>query len=323
VILAGDGEERKAVKKPPESRPPISSFVTIMEGCDNFCAYCVVPYLRGREKSRPPEDILAEVESLLASGRREITLLGQNVNSYAPEGSPFGLKEPPFPALLKKIDSYPELWRLRFATSHPKDFPPELISLFGSLRTLSPSLHLPLQSGSDAVLKAMGRHYDRAHYLDLVASLKKADPTLALSTDIIVGFPGETEEDLAKTLEMLELVQFDLIFSFKYSDRPQTRALNFPDKVPEEVKARRLTEVQAYQKTVTLNINRSLLGQTLSVLVTGEGRRQGQMSGRTGTNKIVNFPGTPELYGQIVPVTIVEAYAASLLGQIAESALAV
>ncbi|MDR0549655.1 MAG: tRNA (N6-isopentenyl adenosine(37)-C2)-methylthiotransferase MiaB [Deltaproteobacteria bacterium] len=314
VVLAGDGPA--PLLAPTPKTQVLSAFVTIMEGCDNFCAYCVVPYLRGREKSRPLKEILTEVEGLLAQGAREITLLGQNVNSYAPNGEPQKGAEAPFTTLLKRLDSYSELWRLRFATSHPKDFPPDLIALFGTLRTLAPNLHLPLQSGSDAILQAMGRHYDWAQYLGLVKRLKEVNPALALNTDIIVGFPGETDDDLNQTLKALATVRYDSIFSFKYSDRPQTRALNLPHKVPEAVKAKRLTLVQTLQNGVTLEINRALIGQTVEVLVTGKGREPGQMSGRTGSNKIVNFLGSPDLYGQMVAVTITAAYKASLLGQI-------
>ncbi|MDR2140342.1 MAG: tRNA (N6-isopentenyl adenosine(37)-C2)-methylthiotransferase MiaB [Deltaproteobacteria bacterium] len=317
-------EEESEIASEARPTPPgpaaLSSFLTIMEGCDNFCAYCVVPYLRGRERSRPPAAILREAESLLAQGCREITLLGQNVNSYAPTRlDPLEPGQPPFVALLKKLAAYPELWRLRFTTSHPKDFSPELIELFGSLPTLCPQLHLPLQSGSDAILRAMGRRYDRAGYLELVRQLRQANPQLALSTDIIVGFPGETEADWRMTQELLAEIRFDSIFSFKYSDRPQTRAQNLPNKVPELEKSRRLFETQLLQKAITLEINQTLVGQTLEVLVTGTGRRPGQLSGRTGSLKIVNFPGPNWLQGQLTQVEITEAHVASLLGRLPEA----
>jgi tRNA-2-methylthio-N6-dimethylallyladenosine synthase len=285
-----------------------------MEGCDNFCAYCVVPYLRGREKSRPMDDILQEAENLLDRGCREITLLGQNVNSYAPPGSPKDGRA--FVELLNKLARNPRLWRLSFTTSHPKDFPQALIKLFGNLKVLSPYLHLPLQSGSDRILKAMGRRYDRGQYLSLISQLRAQNPQISLSTDIIVGFPGETPQDHRQTLQILEQIRFDSIFSFKYSDRPQTKALKLPDKIPEEEKSRRLTEVQALQKQITLAINQSLVGQDLEVLVTGSARNPGQMSGRSRTNKIVNFQGPADLYGQLVPVRIKSGWSASLLGQL-------
>jgi tRNA-2-methylthio-N6-dimethylallyladenosine synthase len=300
-----------SAKVPPEV---LSAYVTIMEGCDNFCAYCVVPYLRGRERSRPPAEILAEAESLLARGCREITLLGQNVNSYAPGGRGLGENGRDFIELLRRLDAYPELRRLRFTTSHPKDFPPALIDLFGELPSLAPHLHLPLQSGSDRILQAMGRRYDRKTYLALTESLRRANPDLALSADIIAGFPGETEEDLEDTLAVLQEVRFDFIYSFKYSDRPQTKALALPGKLSEEVKGDRLRRIQELQKKITLQIHRSLEGRTLEVLVTGSGREPGQLSGRSGGMKTVNFQGPPELYGCLVPVTIVSGRPASLVG---------
>ncbi|MDR1578325.1 MAG: tRNA (N6-isopentenyl adenosine(37)-C2)-methylthiotransferase MiaB [Deltaproteobacteria bacterium] len=318
-ILVGNGAPQPTRPILAPDRSVLSSSITIMEGCDNFCAYCVVPYLRGRETSRPPQDILQEAASLIAQGCREITLLGQNVNSYAPAGASLGDREPAFVTLLKKLASFPDLWRLRFTTSHPKDFSARLIELFGSLPVLAPRLHLPLQSGSDKVLKAMGRHYDLQQYFSLVDQLRRAQPGLSLSTDIIVGFPGETEEDHQLTIEALEKIRFDAIFSFKYSDRPQTRAINLPDKLSEEEKGRRLTQIQQIQRAITLDINQALVGQTVSVLVTGPGRRPGQMSGRDGTLKIVNFPGPPELYGQMVSTRVTEAYHASLLGQLAQT----
>ncbi|MDR1086304.1 MAG: tRNA (N6-isopentenyl adenosine(37)-C2)-methylthiotransferase MiaB [Deltaproteobacteria bacterium] len=319
VILTGQTPDSESAPEPcpagGSAASALSSFITVMEGCDNFCAYCVVPYLRGREKSRPLKDILSEAESLISGGCREITLLGQNVNSYAPDGLD-SKKGPAFVRLLKELDSYKELWRLRFTTSHPKDFPPELIGLFGDLRTLAPHLHLPLQSGSDRILKAMGRRYDRAGYLKTVTALRRAEPDLALSTDIIVGFPGEDERDLEMTLEMLAQVRFDSIYSFMYSDRPQTKAALMPGKVAETEKARRLGQVQNLQKAVTLEINESYAGRTVEVLVAGPGREKGQMSGRTGSLKTVNFPGSPDLCGRLVPVRIESGWTASLLGQL-------
>jgi tRNA-2-methylthio-N6-dimethylallyladenosine synthase len=315
VVLAGDSP--KVATKPiyTPKKADLSSFVTIMEGCDNYCAYCVVPYLRGREKSRPEEEVIKEVTQLLAKGAQEIVLLGQNVNSYAPN-SLDALNEPPFVSLLKKLDALPGLARLRFTTSHPKDFSLELINLFGTLKTLAPSLHLPLQSGSDKILKAMGRKYDLNRYLDLVANLRRVRPDIALYTDIIVGFPGETEEDLALTIKALDLIQFDAIFSFKYSDRPQTKALNLPDKVPEEVKTDRLIRLQERQKAISLVKNEAHIGSTVEVLVTGLGRHPGQLSGRTGGFKIVNFLGDSQLIGHFSAVTITGASATSLTGEL-------
>ncbi|MDR1658206.1 MAG: tRNA (N6-isopentenyl adenosine(37)-C2)-methylthiotransferase MiaB [Deltaproteobacteria bacterium] len=290
---------------------PISAFLTIMQGCDNYCAYCVVPYLRGPETSRPHDEVVAEAAGLIARGAREITLLGQNVNSYSRTSSRRGLD---FVKLLQEVDSLAGLSRLRFTTSHPKDFPPELVELFGCLTTLCEHLHLPLQAGSDKILSAMGRRYNRQRYLNLVDELRRACPDLALSTDIIVGFPGETESDFQCTMEMLDLVRFDSIYSFKYSDRPMTAAMRLPDKIDEDIKARRLNDVQQFQKTVTVAKHRSMVGRRLEVLVEGFGRRNGQLTGRSRDLKPVNFDGPPELIGRLVTVEVTEGFPASLLG---------
>jgi tRNA-2-methylthio-N6-dimethylallyladenosine synthase len=295
---------------------PLSAFVTIMEGCDNFCAYCVVPGLRGPERSRPPGDVLAEAGSLVSRGAREITLLGQNVNSYRPGGVPGERGGMAFVRLLEAVSAIPGLRRLRFTTSHPKDFPPELPRLFGTLPALSPHVHLPLQAGSDRVLRLMGRRYDVRGYLETVGALREHAPGASVTSDIIVGFPGETEEDFRMTLRMLEEISFDSIFSFRYSDRPGTRALAMPGKVPEEVKAARLGEVIALQREISLRINRALVGGVQEVLVSGRGREPGQLSGRTGTNKIVNFPGPPELLSSLVRVRITAAGPVSLRGEL-------
>ncbi|MDR0881633.1 MAG: tRNA (N6-isopentenyl adenosine(37)-C2)-methylthiotransferase MiaB [Candidatus Adiutrix sp.] len=294
----------------PEAR--ISSSVTIMQGCDNYCAYCVVPYLRGPELSRTAEDILDEVRHLVAAGVQDLTLLGQNVNSYG-RGRAGG---PTFPELLVQVAAT-GLRRLRFTTSHPKDLSPELVGLFRDLPPLCENLHLPIQSGSDQVLAAMGRGYTRDRYLQLVESLRAARPNLALTTDIIVGFPGETEADFLETMSLLETVTFDALFSFKYSNRPQTRASALAGQVPEEEKSRRLTYLQNRQKVITLAKNAAHLGQTLEVLVERpSGRYQGQLTGRARNFKLVHFDGPPELIGRLVPVSITEAWAASLRGRL-------
>ncbi|MDR1546443.1 MAG: tRNA (N6-isopentenyl adenosine(37)-C2)-methylthiotransferase MiaB [Deltaproteobacteria bacterium] len=298
-----------------ETPAPLSAFLTIMQGCDNYCAYCVVPYLRGRETSRPSEEILREARDLVRRGAAEIVLLGQNVNSSGRPGRRGGQD---FVALLKDVAAIEGLKRLRFTTSHPKDFSPELVELFGQLPPLCEHVHLPLQAGADAVLKAMGRRYDRARYLDLVARLRAACPEVALSTDLIVGFPGETEENFQETLTALEIVRFDSIYSFKYDDRPQTKASTLPDKVPEEEKARRLALVQELQKNLTLAKHRTLIGRTVEVLAERPARRPGQLAGRTRDNKIVNFEAPSELVGRLVRTTVVEAWPVSLIGRLAE-----
>jgi tRNA-2-methylthio-N6-dimethylallyladenosine synthase len=290
----------------------IQGFVTIMQGCDNFCSFCVVPYVRGREVSRPPEDIVQEVRDFLAAGGKEVTLLGQNVNSYG-RGLP---QAPTFRHLLDRLAALPGLARLRFATSHPKDLSPDLIAAFAELPPLCEHLHLPAQSGSDRVLAAMNRGYTRQDYLKKVARLRRIQPGLHLSTDLIVGFPGETEADFAGTLELVQEAGFESAFSFKYSPRPQTRAAAFPDQVPEPVKAERLARLQAELSQLTLAAHRRLVGETREVLVEGASKRTGEeLSGRLRTNQVVNFAGPRRLVGQLAQVEITEAHPHSLKGR--------
>ncbi|MDR2945527.1 MAG: tRNA (N6-isopentenyl adenosine(37)-C2)-methylthiotransferase MiaB [Candidatus Adiutrix sp.] len=289
---------------PPASAKNLTATVTIMQGCDNYCAYCVVPYLRGPELSRRADDIVEEARRLVERGVEDLTLLGQNVNSYGR-----GLAgAPSFPELLEMVAAT-GLKRLRFTTSHPKDFPPELVKLFGSLPALCEYLHLPVQSGSDAVLAAMGRVYNREGYLRLVGELRAACPDLALSTDIIVGFPGETEADFEETMSLVETVGYDAMFSFKYSDRPQTKSAGLFPKISEEEKGRRLTRLQERQKEITLAKNRAQVGRTLEVLVERPSDRYpGQLTGRARNFKLVHFDGPESLIGQMVPVRIEEGW---------------
>ncbi len=290
---------------------PVQTFVTIMQGCDNFCTYCVVPYVRGREASREPEAIIHEVSNFLAAGGVEVTLLGQNVNSYGR-----GLAAPiTFTGLLRRLHDLPGLQRLRFATSHPRDLSDELIAAFGELPALCEHLHLPVQSGSNRILQAMNRGYTREAYLEKVARLRHSCPGVAISTDLIVGFPGETDADFDQTLDLMRQAAFDQAFSFKYSPRPQTRAAGFPDQVPEEVKTERLTRLQALQNELTLAAHARLVGQVKEVLVEGESKRSpDQLCGRLRTNQVVNFSGPRELLGCLTPVSITEAQPHSLKG---------
>jgi tRNA-2-methylthio-N6-dimethylallyladenosine synthase len=289
----------------------VKTLVTIMQGCDNFCSFCVVPYVRGREHSRPPGEIIREVADFLAAGGKEVTLLGQNVNSYG-RGLPAPLT---FGELLRRIDALPGLARLRFATSHPRDLSAELMAAFGELPSLCENLHLPVQSGSDRILQTMNRGYTREEYLRKVALLRRACPGLSLSTDIIVGFPGETEEDFQATLDLARRAAFDQAFSFKYSPRPQTRAALLPDRVPGEVQAERLTRLQNLLNECTFKAHQRLVGQTLEVLVEGTSKRsQADLCGRLRTNQVVNFSGPRELVGQLVQVRLTEAHPHSLRG---------
>jgi tRNA-2-methylthio-N6-dimethylallyladenosine synthase len=294
------------------SERPVQALVTIMQGCNNFCSFCVVPYVRGREHSRPPAEIEAEVRDFLAAGGREVTLLGQNVNSYGR-----GLPEPvTFPELLRRLAGLSGLARLRFTTSHPRDLSAALISAFGELPALCEHLHLAVQSGANRILQAMGRGYTREAYLDKVANLRRACPGISLSTDLIVGFPGETEADFQDTLDLMQEVAFDQAFSFKYSPRPQTRAAGFPDQVPEAVKAERLARLQALQEELTLKAHQRLVGRIGEVLVEGLSKRSPeQLCGRLRTNQVVNFAGPGELVGRLAKVHVDEAHPHSLKGR--------
>ncbi len=290
--------------------------VTVMQGCDNFCTYCIVPYVRGRERSRPVREILREVRILVEKGAREVLLLGQNVNSYGK-----GLHEKTrFSDLLRLIAHETDVLRIRFTTSHPKDLTEDLIQCFVDIRKLCPHIHLPFQAGSDRILEKMNRGYRGQDYLRKVELLRTACPEIAISTDVMVGFPGETRQDFEDTLELMRTVQFDTLFSFRYSDRPLTAARLFPDKISEEEKAYRLTQLQALQAAITLKKNLQEVGKTREVLVESTSKAgQGEMSGRTPQNRIVNFPGPETLKGRIIPVRITEAYAHSLKGRPASS----
>jgi len=295
--------------------PPHKRFVTIMQGCNNFCTYCVVPYTRGREVSRDPADILAEVRHLVSRGVKEITLLGQNVNSYGQERKEHDF--PDFPALLRQVAAEPGVIRLRFTTSNPKDLSPDLMLCFTELDNLCPHFHLPVQSGSDSVLKRMNRKYGRSEYLEKVAGLRAARPDIAITTDIIVGFPGESEADFEATMSLLEEVRYHGAFSFKYSDRPNTVSAGFGDKVEEAEKGRRLARLQARQQEITMMRHREYEGQVLSVMVEGESRDgAGQWSGRATSNQVVNFSGIENRLspGELVSVRIEEACQNSLRG---------
>ena len=290
----------------------VQTMVTIMRGCNNFCSFCVVPYVRGREISREPGAIVDEVAAFVAGGGLEVTLLGQNVNSYGR-----GLIEPTtFPQLLRRLDALAGLRRLRFATSHPRDLSPELIIALGELNSLCEHLHLPVQSGANRVLERMHRGYTRERYLEKVAALKGACPGIALSTDLIVGFPGETEADFLQTLDLMGEAGFDQAFSFKYSPRPQTQAATFPDQVPEDIKAERLARLQALQDELTRKAHARLVGQIHEVLVEGRSKRSPQeWCGRLRTNQVVNFIGPRELLGRLARVAITEAHPHSLKGR--------
>jgi tRNA-2-methylthio-N6-dimethylallyladenosine synthase len=292
----------------------IKAWVSIMYGCDNFCTYCVVPYLRGRERSRPPDDIVNEVRELAQKGYKEVTLLGQNVNSYGR-----GLEQSvDFPSLLRLVNDVPGIERIRFVTSHPRDLSDGLITAVRDVPKVCEFLHLPIQSGSDRMLAYMNRKYTRDDYLDKIKRLRNAVPDIALTTDIIVGFPGETEQDFEMTVKLLEEVQYDGIFAFKYSKRPGTAALKLSDHLPEQVKEERLTRVLDLQKTITVKKNKELAGTIKEILVDGFSKRGGTVTGRTRGNKVVNIDGPASLIGSLVHVKIISPGVNSLTGKICE-----
>ncbi|MDR3557201.1 MAG: tRNA (N6-isopentenyl adenosine(37)-C2)-methylthiotransferase MiaB [Syntrophobacteraceae bacterium] len=290
----------------------ITAPLTIMQGCNNHCAYCIVPSVRGAERSRRPEEILEEIGLLERSGVREVLLLGQNVNSYGR-----GLEEKiDFSGLLRRIVAETGLSRIRFTTSHPKDLTEDLMDCFAELGPLCKYLHLPVQAGSDRVLARMNRRYTAAAYLEKVDRLRRLCPEIALSSDVIVGFPGESEEDFRKTMELIEEVRFDNLFSFRYSDRPGTRATAFEDKVEAQTAAGRLAELQGRQAEISLGKNLAEVDATREVLVEGPSKASnGQMTGRTSQNKIVNFDGPLSATGKILRVRISVAYSHSLKGE--------
>jgi len=290
----------------------ISAFVTIMQGCNNFCSFCVVPYVRGREESRKPEAIVEEIRVLAEHGIREVTLLGQNVNSY---GSTLG-DGSNFPKLLREINRIDGIERIRFTTSHPKDLSDELIECFVSVEKLCGHIHLPVQSGSDSILRRMNRRYTKADYLKKVEKLRSTCPGISITSDVIVGFPGETDADFEETLHLMREVKFDGLFSFQYSEREGTAALAYRDKVRDCHKRERLRFLQALQDEHTLEKNKNWVGQDVWVLVDGYSRNsRSEVSGRTTTNRIVNFRGESSWIGETVAVTITDAYLHSLHGE--------
>lgn len=331
-VALSEGVEAEDFVSGPLVTSDVSAFVTIMRGCDNYCTYCVVPYVRGRESSRAPDAILDEIRHLVNHGVREVTLLGQNVNSY-------GLKEglPGFDQLLEQVNRVEGLARIRFTTSHPKDLSGALMHAFGHLEKLCPHIHLPVQSGSDVVLKRMNRRYSSGQYLEKVARLRQIRPEMAITSDIIVGFPGESEQDFAATLELIRQVRFDSLFAFIYSDRPNAPAVRFDGKIAEAVKKERLQRVLAFQERITAQKHQAMIGDVHLVLVDGPSKHPsstadsppsdgqsepGQWAGRTGGNKIVHFAGEGQagapnqiLTGRMMPIMIERAMAHSLWGR--------
>ena len=294
------------------SNKRITGYISIMEGCNNFCSYCIVPFVRGREFSRSPEEILLEAGTMVSEGIKEITLLGQNVNSYLwTRGRTLN-----FASLLREFNELDGLLRLRFTTSHPKDLSDEVIECFGGdLANLCPHIHLPFQAGSNEVLQRMRRGYTREEYMALIGKLRLSRPDIAITSDVMVGFPGESEQDFRMTLDLMEAVQFDALFSFKYSDRKGTLAEKMREKIEETEMNSRLSVLQSLQKRITLKKNRELEGKQFEVLVEGESKRGGQLTGRTGSNKIVNFDCPSAYIGHIVNVVVDRGSLNSLQGE--------
>lgn len=318
----------------------VKAWVSIMHGCDNFCSYCVVPFTRGRERSRTSRDICNEVQDIAGQGFKEITLLGQNVNSY---GKNLNEKNPPsppfdkggqggflnqkidFPDLLKVIHEVPGIERIRFVTSHPRDLSEKLIDCMRNLPKICEHIHLPIQAGSDRILNLMNRRYTYQQYKEKIDMLRTAIPNIAITTDIIAGFPGETDEDFNYTINALKEIEFDGIFAFKYSERPDTKALNLPEHVDEDIKAQRLSQVLELQASITYNKNKALEGKAVEILVEGVSETdKHRLTGRTMTNKIVNFHVDTEnkssnssnsLIGRLIYVKILEAKQHSLYGE--------
>jgi tRNA-2-methylthio-N6-dimethylallyladenosine synthase len=313
-------KEGDIVENLPKKRQGMKAWVNIMYGCDKFCTYCIVPYTRGKERSRRPEDVIAEVRDLARQGYREITLLGQNVNAY---GKDFTDREYRFGDLMddmRKID----VPRIRFTTSHPRDFDDHLIEVLAKRGNLVEHIHLPVQSGSNEILKRMGRKYTREHYLELTAKIKRAIPDVVLTTDIIVGFPGETEEQFEETMSLVREVRYDSAFTFIYSPREGTPAAGMADNVPLEVKRERLIRLNDLLAEISLEKNKALEGQVVEVLAEGVSKTNGSvLTGRTRTNKLVHFEGSPDLCGQFLHVRIVDAMTWYLKGELVEKEAAV
>jgi tRNA-2-methylthio-N6-dimethylallyladenosine synthase len=292
---------------------PLKAYVTIIEGCNEFCAFCVVPYTRGHERMRRLADILADARHAVDTGAKEIQLLGQIVNHYEAPDDP-GCD---FAALLERLNAIPGLARIRFASPHPRHVTARMIAAMRDLPAVCRHLHLPAQSGSSRVLAAMRRRHTREHYLELVARLREAMPDIALSTDMIVGFPGETDADFGETLSLTAAVRYHSMFSFKYSERPNTLALKrMPDDVPEAEKTRRIVALQSLQKEIQGRLYAEAVGRTFDVLVDSRSRRrEWELSGRTSGNTVVNFSGEPDAIGRIIPVRVTAANPNSLRGE--------
>jgi tRNA-2-methylthio-N6-dimethylallyladenosine synthase len=280
---------------------PFKALINITYGCNNFCTYCIVPYVRGREKSRKPEDILTEIRQLTEEGVVEVLLLGQNVNAYGKNLD----NRCSFGELLKQVNEIPKLKRIRYLTSHPRDFHPDLVHLIAGLKKVCPHFHLPVQSGSNQILRRMNRGYTREEYLAIIETIQQQMPHASITTDLIVGFPGETETDFLDTLDLVQKARFDSAFTFLYSPRSGTPAAQMKEQIPLAVKKERLQRLMTVQNEISLAKNQALVGQVVEILVEGASKKnQAILEGRTDTNKTVLFPGTPDLIGKFCKVKI-------------------
>ncbi|MTI79478.1 MAG: tRNA (N6-isopentenyl adenosine(37)-C2)-methylthiotransferase MiaB [Firmicutes bacterium] len=291
----------------------LKAWVTIMYGCNNFCTYCIVPYVRGRERSRQPDSIAKEIEELVLEGYQDITLLGQNVNSY---GKEFVDPAFDFADLLQRLNKIPDINRLRYTTSHPRDFTEKLIEVIAESKHVCENFHLPIQAGSNRVLKKMNRGYTREQYLELTNKIRGKIPNASITTDIMVGFPGETDEDFAETMDIVQKVRYDSAFTFVYNKRPGTPAAKLEGQVPEEIKKKRIQELIALQNKISLENNKALEGDVVEVLVEGPTKNNhDRLGGRTRTNKLVVFDGRSELIGTTVSVKITAGHLTHLDGE--------
>jgi len=321
IVEVWDQAESIVEGLPSQRKHPYKAYVNIMYGCNNFCTYCIVPYTRGRERSRNPEAILQEVKELVKDGVREITLLGQNVNSYRGQsqeenqGDAAG-EYTSFAALIHKLNDVEGLERIRFMTSHPKDLSDELIDAYGTCKKLCPHIHLPVQSGSTEILTKMNRKYTKEDYLALVERLRDTVPDIAITTDIIVGFPGETEDDFEETLDLVRKVGFDSAFTFLYSIRKGTPAEKYTEQVPEDVKHERFNRLVDMVNRISAEKNSALVGQVTEVLTEGKSKTNPALfAGRTGGHKLVNFTANQDVTGQMVKVLITDSTTFSLTGE--------
>lgn len=312
IIEIVNKEEKIVEGIPVDRESNIKGFVTIMYGCNNFCTYCIVPYVRGRERSREVADIENEIKDMVSKGYKEITLLGQNVNSY---GMGQG-EDTSFAKLLERLDKIEGLERIRFMTSHPKDLSDEVINTIANSKKICEHIHLPVQSGSSNILKKMNRRYDKTQYLNLVKKIKEAIPNVALSTDIIIGFPGETEEDFQETLDLVKKVEYDSAFTFIYSKRKGTPADEMEEQIPDDIKHDRFNRLVSVVNEISAKKNKEYLGKVVEVLVEGTSKNDStKLMGRTRTSKLVNFTGDFNCIGKLVNVEITEALSFSLNGK--------